>query len=120
VQALAALAGDQAGDPAAYAALVAAHRRAVTARRMAEAGAAETDLGIAAARLSASLDRPGGPPHPPEVMARIVELHAATVAFDEARKLYALTVARHNAAIAVFPLSLVAQATGLQPAEGLG
>jgi LemA protein len=117
-QLIAALAGDQAGDSAAYAALVAARQRAVAASRMTEAGVAEIELGTAAARIRAVLDRPGVHSPAPEVMARVTELHAATLAFEEARKLYALTVTRHNAAIGMFPLSLVAQATGLVAAEG--
>lgn len=119
-QVMAALADDQAGDPAAYTALVAAHRRAVTAQRMSEAGAAESALGAAATRITTALDRPGSPPRPANVLAVAAELHTATVSFEEARKIYALTVTRHNAAASVFPLNLLARLAGLQPAEGLG
>jgi LemA protein len=119
-QVMAALAADQAGDPAAYSALVAAHRRAVTAQRMADAAAAEADLGTAAARITAALDRPGVPPRPSSVLTAVADLNAATVAFEEARTIYGLTVSRHNAALAVFPVSLLARVAGLEAAERLG
>jgi LemA protein len=119
-QVMAALAADQAGDPAAYSALVASHRRAVTAQRMAEAAAAEADLGAAAARITAALDRPGAPAHPADVLSTVAALNAATVAFEEARRIYGLTVSRHNAAIGLFPVSLLARAAGLDAAERLG
>jgi hypothetical protein len=87
---------------------------------MTDAAAAEADLGTAAVRVAAALDRPGAPPPPAEVMAMVAELHGATVGFEEARKIYALTVARHNAAIGMFPLSVLAAAARLEPAEPFG
>ena len=115
---LAALAGTQGGDPAAYAALLAARQRAANAQRMAEAGPAEDDLTRAAARIAAVLERPAAAIDD-EARDAAADLHRATAAFEEARKIYGLTVARHNAALGVFPLSAIGTAAGLEPAEGL-